>query len=1566
MSTKPRPGSTNTPRRIGIVGTFDVSNYGDLLFPLLAEAELEQRLGPIELVRFSHRPMDEPSWFFSVKGVDALGDELRTLDLLIVGGGHLIRFDKSIARDYGATSSLIHHPTGYWLGPTLAAAIQGVPVAWNALGASQDTPDWATGLLRAGINAAGYISVRDADSATELITTAPGTDIRVVPDTAFNVDRLWSESVQAESHALLQSMGVGEKYVVVQTSPHFAALTDVLVPALNELRHIGYDIVRLPISPVLGDSTDILDLPSLPSASPPSWPHPLIISRLIAGADAVLARSLHLSITALVNGAPVFRVKSESRSKYSVLEGMQDVYLFDDQTDVRPLLLEHVGRSAPGVDVLERKAQLGTHWDAICKLVDSVGQDDPDRASRRLRPLIQLPEELERLGGSYIYAAEMLEKARASREELSQKTEKLVHEIDELSARSRAITTNYQRAEARVRSWEREVESKYYEIIHRYGTLASGSETLERMADELAADLALILQSRRWKLGNLLGTVLTFWKVRSRNEGAHRRIEALVETLREREDARPPGLVTPDSTDPSSVSRLMMYANALGRLEQQRGEILSWLDSAVGEYRLLIGSRRWLLGDNVGRFTERLTRRTSKDPATARIDLLIDAFERESWRLTPITRVRERSKTANDATTEIERLYQSYVAEVEPSVLAAFGTAARGTSLRVVVRTQQDGARLSSTGGVVGLTLDAAESWPLIAKDLDSWAEEFLIVIEDGDSVSEHLVGALANADASSGQPLPSAYVVDHDWLDNSGTRNRPEFKPGFSPDLLLEHDYVSRAVVFRRRALADDGLLQAVSAQEDPSVVAREALLRLWESGHVIGKIDAVLVHLAETAPGSHRVPSDDTAYARKVLSRRGSAALVSSLASGPQVRYIPPGHPLVSIVIPFRDQAEFLRRAVESITRLTTYPSYEILLVNNQSVEPETFALLETLVTDSRVRIVDFSEPFNYSRANNQAVGQAHGDFLVFLNNDVQIISAGWLEELVGFAAQPGVGAVGGLLYYGDGTIQHAGVVIGMQGLAGHLFAGELPIFLPQSWVRHVRNVSAVTGACMCMSREVFDEVGGFDEGFQLTGSDVEICLRLLKAGRRNVVVPSVELFHYEKQTRGSRGVPWGDITRSLDKYQPYLESGDPFWNRNLALDSNRTLPRQWPEPGEEVFGTSSDATPARVTLPGQNLLRMYDASSNDLERNAALMASFQERRDIDLGTVMWFLPRFDHVFRGGIYTIMRFADLFSERSGALNHFVVMGGSATPETAMQDSIRGAFPNMKWEMSEISTPEEAADLPESDIGICTLWTTAYALLKYNKCRGKFYLVQDFEPAFFPANSLYGLVEETYRFGFVGLVNTPGVAEAYRSYGSPGEYFVPGVDTTIFHPADQRRSGPARIVFYGRPSNPRNGFELGVEALTRVKERYGDAVSIVTAGGTYATDDLGVEGVIENLGVLPTIGAVADLYRNSDIGVVFMFTKHPSYQPLEYMASGCATVTNFNEANLWLLRDGENAVLSQPTVSAVTESLSRLIEDEALRSQISRGGLETVKRLDWDAELDRMFRYVSTGEGRHG
>ena len=369
-------------------------------------------------------------------------------------------------------------------------------------------------------------------------------------------------------------------------------------------------------------------------------------------------------------------------------------------------------------------------------------------------------------------------------------------------------------------------------------------------------------------------------------------------------------------------------------------------------------------------------------------------------------------------------------------------------------------------------------------------------------------------------------------------------------------------------------------------------------------------------------------------------------------------------------------------------------------------------------------------------------------------------------------------------------------------------------------------------------------------------------------------------------------------------------------------------------------------------------YDVSQAELEENHELMSKFLDNPRLELNNAIWFVPFFDHVYRGGIYTIFRTAQYFSIKEGTNNIFCLYGKEKKDLKDYETELSEAFPQLNFQLINKNYVHEK-DLPYSDAAFCTLWNSAYSLVKYNNCKAKFYFNQDYEPLFYSAGSLFGLAEQTYRFGFIGVTNTQGVAEAYKRYGNKlVKYFTPSVDSNVFYPDYARKKDKFRIVFYGRPINPRNGFYLGIEALKKVKEHFKDEVEIFSVGSEFNSSEYDLEGVLENLGLLPTIEDVAELYRSCDLGLVFMFTPHPSYQPLEYMASGCVTVTNINENNIWLLKDQENAILTEPTVSCIADNIINLLENKNLREKIITNGLKTTQFTNWENELNKLVDFI--------
>lgn len=344
--------------------------------------------------------------------------------------------------------------------------------------------------------------------------------------------------------------------------------------------------------------------------------------------------------------------------------------------------------------------------------------------------------------------------------------------------------------------------------------------------------------------------------------------------------------------------------------------------------------------------------------------------------------------------------------------------------------------------------------------------------------------------------------------------------------------------------------------------------------------------------------------------------------------------------------------------------------------------------------------------------------------------------------------------------------------------------------------------------------------------------------------------------------------------------------------------------------------------------------------------------------ISSITWFLPYSHAQAMGGRTTIYRFAR-FLRKKNIQNRFAVLGDESTTLEQAIRMLHNHIPDANENtVSVVRNVNDIRQLQATDAGIATKWNTAYVLLRFNQTKQKFYFVQDFEPSFYPADIRYAIAEATYRFGFGGIISTPGLEEEYAEYSSRHMSFVPAVDETVYYPSEKKSNFPLRIVFYGRPSVPRNGFSLGIEALKEVKKRYQDKIEIITAGEDWKPSQYGLEGVLENLGLLTSLQNVADLYRGADIGLGIIFTKHTSYQPFEYMASGTAVVMNRNRFATWFLKDGTNCLLAEPTASDIASKISHLIDDPSLRSALQENGVKSIQGTTWDVQFDRAWHFM--------
>jgi GT2 family glycosyltransferase len=481
---------------------------------------------------------------------------------------------------------------------------------------------------------------------------------------------------------------------------------------------------------------------------------------------------------------------------------------------------------------------------------------------------------------------------------------------------------------------------------------------------------------------------------------------------------------------------------------------------------------------------------------------------------------------------------------------------ARGLSLALaqrptfeIVVVGEPGAALDRTHA--SLEAQAYPFWKIASEA--AGPGDFLAYVRAGDLLAPDALFHMAAA-ISRGDDVDVVYS-DEDSIDDVGLRRAPNFKAQWSPETLRSRDYLGDLVVYRRSLLDRVGALRPAFG----AAARYDLALRATESARTIAHVARVLYHRA-----TPDLASDD-AYASlaaralaESLERSAERARIERL--GPRsfaVRYALARRPRVSILLPTRDHAEDLERCLDSLFSRTTYDDFELLIIDNGTRDPGALGVLDRRAGDPRVRVLPMDVPFNYSRLNNAAAAIATGEVLVLLNNDTQIVTPDWIEAMLEQALRPAIGAVGANLLYPDGSVQHAGVIVGIGGVAGHSHrafpAGSAGYF---DALRTTSNYSAVTAACLMVRKALYDEVGGLDESLTVAFNDVDFCLRLRVAGYRNVWLPHAVLVHGESLSRG-HDIGLAKTHRSLAEQRTMLErwkatiEDDPYYSPHLTRD-------------------------------------------------------------------------------------------------------------------------------------------------------------------------------------------------------------------------------------------------------------------------------------------------------------------------------------------------------------------------------------------------------------------------------
>lgn len=421
-------------------------------------------------------------------------------------------------------------------------------------------------------------------------------------------------------------------------------------------------------------------------------------------------------------------------------------------------------------------------------------------------------------------------------------------------------------------------------------------------------------------------------------------------------------------------------------------------------------------------------------------------------------------------------------------------------------------------------------------------------------------------------QNFPDFIYSDEDKIDENYERFEPYFKPDFSPYTLECNNYITHFVVVKRELLNEVGMLNSkFNGAQDFDFV-----LRATEKAKNIAHISKILYHwrvhksstasVADSKPYAYEAGIKVIQEHLKRTNKRADVEYGHEVPGIYKIKYKVKGNPKVSILIPNKDNVDILKNCIESILKLTTYDNYEIVIIENSSEKEETFKYYTKISRNEKIRVLDYSktlkknepEEFNYSKLINYGVKKVNGDFILQLNNDTKILTPDWLEQFIGYTQNKEIGIVGAKLYYEDKSLQHAGIIIGISGIAGNALV-NLPYGKHAYFGREAatRNVSAVTGACLFSRKEIYKEVGYMDEeNFKVAFNDVDFCLKVLQKGYQIVYNPYIELIHYESKTRGyeyskKQQERFENESNSFKEiWKDFIQKGDPYYNKNFTL--------------------------------------------------------------------------------------------------------------------------------------------------------------------------------------------------------------------------------------------------------------------------------------------------------------------------------------------------------------------------------------------------------------------------------
>lgn len=824
-------------------------------------------------------------------------------------------------------------------------------------------------------------------------------------------------------------------------------------------------------------------------------------------------------------------------------------------------------------------------------------------------------------------------------------------------------------------------------------------------------------------------------------------------------------------------------------------------------------------------------------------------------------------------------------------------------------------------------------------KALNIVSGDYIIFLEQNSKIYD-----FALEDINKIIPIANSDIIyfDNDYINEEMVVIKKNYKPDFSIDLLYSNNYIGNFICVKSE------LVNQEMFNSNYQNVLYNLYLKLVEKKYKFKHYNRVLYsNLIKkiTKEEEKKYTEEILNIMNEHLKNMGYNAIAEKTKhyNVLRIKYNNMNNSKVAIIIPMKDNYQLSNDCVMSILDKTKYSNYDVLILNNNSEKEETYGWFKSIVKKSnKIRVIDALFEFNWSKLQNLGIKNSDADVFVFLNNDTVIIDEDWIETLCTNALRDDAGVVGPLLLYDDDTIQHAGVVIGLGGYADHVFKGmnindnSCPFVLPYAQ----RNVLAVTGACMAISRKTLDKIGLFNEDFIICGSDVEICLRAYENGLNNIYTPFTNLYHLESKSRDSY-IPEIDFTMSEKYYGPYWQKGDPFYNSNLSL--GECVPR---EKNIEELRLENEMKMSKNKL--YNIKRMNRKIEHEikkvLKKNKLAVKIYRKLKhipnyvvdgtkkmgDYPLYEITPIKPRKfendkkirinimvptlykENVF-GGIATALKFFDSFTDKE-IYKRIIV---TETP-VRKEDIVKypeyeivamESHSDSKYQVVSISDRgNKTLEVTENDIFIATAWWTAYTISpviewqneNYKKNNSLIYFIQDYEPYFYPWSSKCVYSEYTYHLPIntIAVFNSIELKTFFNNnnYSFYKEYyFGPILNDALKEKLLTLKNVPRKkkIIVYGRPSVARNAFEIIVDSLIITFKNRNDINDweFISVGEQHEPVIIGGNNNLKSIGKL-TLEDYAKLMNEAYIGISLMISPHPSYPPLEMSTFGVKTITN--------------------------------------------------------------------------